>query len=711
MQGAYTAAYRMRKVRTIDERRMKETNGMKKMTEIRDASKSKNIKKPKKKQSIPRKILSVIWLILEGPLIVLAVLFAGACVFVFVKYGDDIKEYSAFADECVSNSTEDTFRMDETSAIYDADGNLLARLNSGSDSVYLSYEDIPKDAVNAFVAVEDRTFWTNKGVDLKGIIRVGWNYIVSSGDDVAGASTITQQLVRTTFLTREVSLERKAKEIMIATRLNQKYSKEEIMEFYVNSACFGNGIYGLQAAANAYFGCDADELTLSQTAYLCALPNRPTYYNPYENPERALDRRNKILKNMLEEDYITDAQYEEAIAETIEIASKDSSVAYNYEVTYAQDCAIRYLMELDDFDFVYYFESDEEYEEYKERYETEYDLKRTDLYTGGYTIYTSLETDNQEALQAILDENLEFNIEKNFETDVYDFQGAMTVIDNDTGKVIAVIGGRSQEYLSTTYALNRAYQSYRQPGSSIKPLIVYTPALMSGYYDKSTLVNINVEKAQEEGIDVDTLLGSTCSLRTAVINSYNGCAMWLFNQITPYYGLTFIKDMQFASITVDDYVLAASLGGLTNGVTTVEMASGYATIANGGVYREPTCITSMLDNKGNEIYEEADEKEIYEADACTTMIDIMEDVIFKGTAASMHWSSESDMPAAGKTGTTNDNKDGWFCGMTPYYTISVWVGYDTPRSTEELKGSSYPADIWKDAMLYLTQGLEVREFE
>ena len=655
-------------------------------------------------------LFRILWLLLQGPLIIAgAALLIGGLI-LFFRYKDDFKAFQKSADEIVSASEPYDFRMDETAYLYDCDGNELTKLKRGSDSIYLEYVDIPKDAINAFVAVEDRTFWKNDGVDLKGVLRVALNYVLSRGDEVSGASTITQQLARTTYLTREVSLERKVKEIMVAKRLTKKYSKEEIMEFYINSANFGNAIYGLEAASRAYFGVPSEELSLAQTAYLCALPNRPTYFNPYNDPTKAIPRQRKILKDMHEQGYITSVQEERAEAEEIVITPKKDSLTaeYNYEITYAVDCAIRYLMKLDGFNFRYSWSSDEDYQAYKEAFDEEYELERTNLYSGGYRVYTSLDSDKERGLQEILDNELSFEIEQDVDTGVYAFQGAMTVIDNATGKVIAVIGGRSQDYLSETYALNRAYQSYRQPGSSIKPIAIYTPALMEGFGADSSLMDIDVKQAQTAGTDVNSLWGQAYSLENAVIHSRNGCAMYLFNQLTPKKGLGYLTEMEFERLLPSDYNLSAALG--TVSVSTEEMAGAYAALGNRGVYRETTCLTSIRDQSGKELYTEPEAKQVYSEEAAEEMIRILTGVIREGTASGMEWESYTDVPAAGKTGTTNDNKDGWFCGLTPYYTVAVWVGFDNPRAWEELQGSTYPAGLWKQAQLYLNYGLPAKEF-
>lgn len=633
---------------------------------------------------------------------------------VFFKYKDDIADWQQEAKQKVEESSLSDFRPSNISYIYDKDGSKIAELSVSEKNIYLKYENIPQDAVNAFIAVEDRNFWTNRGYDMKGIFRVAFAYVTSRGAVIHGASTVTQQLARKVYLTNEVSIARKIKEIMIATELTKKYSKKQIMEFYVNNCCFANNIYGIEAAANAYFNIPARELSLSQAAYLCAIPNRPTYYNPFTDPERAIDRRDKILQDMYECGYITEEELTRALTEEIKVTGqkKNSSDRVNgYQTTYALHCAAEYLMQEEGFVFQYDFDSDEAYKSYQEEYDTWYSDVRDRIYTGGYKIYTSLDSNAQNSLQSMIDNGLNMDVSIG-SSGMYDFQGSLTAIDNKTGKVIAIVGGRSQEGFLNMYTLNRAYQSHRQPGSSIKPLIVYAPALMQGYTENSSLNNIDVSAAKKSKA-VSAMTGSKYSLRSAVEQSKNGCAYQLMNDIGVGYGLSFIKSMGFDKIVPGDETLSASLGGLTYGVTTEQMAGAYAAIANHGAYRDTSCITSIKDLDGNELYLEPLEKEVYTPDAADKMVDILKGVISRGTASSMKWASSTKVEAAGKTGTTNDSKDGWFCGATPYFTVAVWVGFDTPKTLSSLYGGSYPASIWKEAMLYLldTYGYETGAFE
>ena len=669
----------------------------------------KRLKVARKKDNIRR---------LRNFIIVLAVLFLamfiGGNVMLKKETGQTLFGCMKEAKELVDQSTPETFRLAQTSYIYSDDGTQLAALSEDVDATYLEYDQIPADVVNAFVAVEDRTFWRNSGMDLKGIVRVCLNYVKSRGQVAEGASTITQQLARGTFLSNEKTLSRKIKEIFIAQELNKKYSKEQIMEFYCNSCCFANGIYGVEDASKKYFGCSVSDLSLSETAYLCSIPNRPEYYNPLRNSENAITRRNKILEDMYECGYITKEAGEAALAENISVASvsEEEDKFYNYEVTYAINCAVRYLMKLDGFEFQFHFDDDDAYKTYSNYYDEAYKQAKHKLYTGGYKITTTMNLDAQKGLQKVLDEQLENNTEIDDETGIYAFQGALTVIDNESGKVVAMIGGRSQDAIQQTYSLNRGFQSYVQPGSSFKPLAVYTPALEEGYTANSTLTEINVSSAKNStSAKIKRMGGTKYSLRRAVEQSYNGCAYSLFNEITPKVGLSYVEDMNFSKIVPNDYNLSAALGGLTNGVNTVEMANAYYTLENHGEYTQTDCISSILDSNGDEIYEDPTSKNVYSQSAADQMTDILTGVLKSGTAKGLKWSSASDIEAAGKTGTTNNNKVGWFCGYTPYYTISVYVAYDHQRTTKDIWGYSYPAKIWKEAMLFMTDGLDAKDFD
>lgn len=627
--------------------------------------------------------------------------------------GTTVGECSSEVFKTINKSTEEIFQMNALTRIYYSDGSQMAVLRHGASSDYLVYDEIPEDAVNAFVAIEDRTFWTNKGYEVKAMVRAALS-ILSDKEISQGGSTITQQLCKLVFLNNEKTLERKIKEIFLAKDLTEKYSKKQIMEWYVNYCCFANNIYGLKDAAESYFRKNVKDLTLSEICYLCAIPNSPEYYDPWKNPDHALNRRDQILNAMYDLEMITKEEYKNALKEKITVTpqSTDSYLVYNSETTYAIHCAVEILMEQDGFAFTNQFDTMEDYESYLNDYNDVYTKAKEKLFTEGYTIQTSIDPSKQKSIQEIVDKMLELSSSVS-DSGIYKLQGAVTAVDNKTHKVVAIIGSRTQEGMeSSNY--NRAFQYYRQPGSSIKPLIVYTPALMMGCTAVSTLKNVDVQqayKAYSEGKDLDALYGRQVSLRESLEDSLNGAALYTYSKVTPATGLSYLLKMDFSKIVPDDYYLSSGLGGLTYGVSTVEMASAYSALANFGNYIKTDCITSMTDQEGEELYRAPEAVQVYDADAAVAMTDILTGVIENGTAAQMDWEDYSELPAAGKTGTTNSDTNGWFCGYTVPYTISVWVGNDDNSTVERLGSEKYPIYIWRDAMLALTEGYQEEEGE
>ena len=374
----------------------------------------------------------------------------------------------------------------------------------------------------------------------------------------------------------------------------------------------------------------------------------------------------------------------------------------NYVDTYTYDCATRALMEQEGFVFQYYFDSKKAKKAYTEEYDELYSACQKKLYSGGYKIYTTIDMKKQNLLQKAVDDTLASFTEKN-DDGTYNMQGAAVSIDNSSGYVVAIVGGRNQDF--NNYTLNRAYQSHRQPGSSIKPLLVYTPQLERGY-DPNTIVDDH--KFEGGPSNASNTYAGKVPLRYAVAHSLNTVAWQLYDELTPKVGLEYLKNMNFTAIEDSDYTLATALGGFTKGVSPLEMASAYATIENDGLYRQPTCIKSIVDSDENVVYDSnLVEKKVYRQAASRMMTDIMTSVMDSGTGRS---AKLNGMPCAGKTGTTNDHKDGWFCGFTRYYTTTVWVGCDYPKSISNLSGSTYPAQIWKTYMSSVHENLAPMDF-
>ena len=634
--------------------------------------------------------------------IVLLLILVGAVTYYYVSgYASVVSDLKTEATLLVKKSSPETFRQTETSEVYDANGNTISILKGEKDVYYITYDQIPQNAIKALVSIEDKKFFEHSGVDYKAIARAAYA-MVKNGEVTQGGSTITQQLSRNIFLSSEKTWQRKVEEIYIASELEKKYSKEQILEFYLNNVYFANGYYGLQAAAKGYFSKDISELTLSQICFLLAIPNSPTYYDPMVNPENTMERRNLILKAMVDDGKLSSENAEKAKAEKM-VLSRPKAVKNNYVETYVYYCATRALMSADGFEFQTEFKNDARQKEYERKYDEAYNECNRSLYTAGYRIYTSIDLNTQSMLQSAIDDKLAEFTDVSDEG-IYALQSAGVCIDNETGMTKAIVGGRSQEVAG--YTLNRAFQSYRQPGSSIKPLIVYLPAISMGYGPDSLVMD---EKAEDGPENASGKYSGEITLRQAVAASKNTVAWQLYSEVTPQVGIGYLKQLGFSHITKDDYGMAACLGGLTVGVSPLEMAKAYGTIENDGKMRDPSCILKIEDTQGNIIYEaSAEETEVYEENTARTMTDMLQSVLTDGTAKG---NDLGEMPAAGKTGTTNSNRDGWFVGYTKYYTTSIWVGYDIPKQVPGLTGASYPASIWQDFMLKLHEGLVPAEFK
>lgn len=621
--------------------------------------------------------------------------------FLYWRYGDTLRAMQKQAKVYVNASDENTFKLSQTSVIYAADGTVISRLKGDRDTTYVESEDIPLAVKSSIVSIEDKKFYRHDGVDYLALLRAA-KEVLETGEFSQGGSTITMQLARNTFLTQDKNWRRKVQEIFIAWELEKKYEKEELLEFYINNIYFGNGYYGIGAASRGYFNKTVDRLSLSQIAFLCAIPNNPTIYDPLTCIENTMARRNRILKNMLNDGKISELDYARAIVEDITIERPAAVVKSDSIETYAYYCATRALMKQEGFTFQYDFVSDYEEEKYKEAYEELYNECQKRLHTQGYRIYTSLNLNLQAELQTAVDETLKDDTDVNDEG-VYKLQASAVCVNNDTGYVEAIVGGRSQEF--SFYTLNRAYQSFRQPGSAIKPLIVYTPMLERGYTAETLVVDEEIEGGPKNANG--TYLGEI-TIQTAVENSVNVIAWKLFEELTPQKGLSYLKKMNFSHLDENDYRLTTALGGMTNGTSSLEMTAAFATLANDGVYREPTCIEKIVDAKGNVIYE-ADQTgvQVYQHNAARAMTTILTGVMENGTAKELNLEG---IPCAGKTGTTNDQKDGWFVGYTRYYTTGVWVGYDLPKAMKDLKGNTYPGWIWKRFMEAAHKDLPILEF-
>lgn len=617
------------------------------------------------------------------------------------------REIKASMYDVLSNMDENTFKRAGNTVIYDANDTPIGSIGNEKYE-YVDITDIPDAIQKGYIAREDQRFMSHKGVDFIATGRAVLALVKNHGAITQGGSTITQQVVKNNLLTQEQTYERKILEMFIAFELEKEFPKPKIMEFYCNSNYYGNGCYGVEGASQYYFGKHASQLSLAEGAILVATSNSPNNYNPVADYELSMEKKSEVLDDMLRCGFITQEEHDQAVEERPQVVQKSQNIAHeNFMITYALHCAALKVMELDGFGFQYIFDSQDSYETYQENYSAAYQDALNEVRNGGYAIHTSFDTSLQDMLQESVDSRLAGFDEKE-EDGTYKMQGAAVCIDNRTGLVTAMVGGREGKG-----SFNRGYQAERQPGSVIKPLLDYGPALDQGistpasiYTDRPTNVNGYSPENAGGGYRGDV------PVREAIARSINTVALQLFDQTGIDTCLSYLGQLEFSSLCFADSTTATiSLGGFTYGTNVADIARGYATVANDGFYTGGTCIRSLANYRDGVIfeYDKTEGKQVYSQDTAFMLTDMLEGSFYEsyGTA---HSYLDGSQVYAGKTGTTNDNKDAWFAGFSRYYTTAVWMGYDIPEEMDGVYGSTYPAEIWSDFMGKAHQCLEKLDF-
>ncbi|ASA21929.1 PBP1A family penicillin-binding protein [Paenibacillus donghaensis] len=547
----------------------------------------------------------------------------------------------------------DKLTINPTTKVYDRNANLIGELSlEKSDPV--DRADIPDLLVNAFIATEDKRFREHSGVDLWAIGRAAVKDIAARSM-VEGGSTITQQLAKNIFLTRDKTFFRKATEVSIAVALENDRTKDDIITMYLNRINFGGTIYGIKAASIRYFGeSDLNKLDLWEMATLAAMPKGPSRYNPLRNPELSKERRAIVLQLMAEQGYITQQEREEAAVVDYNYKPPESKQRYQAFIDYAIDEA-----------------------------EAKFGLSEEDLNIGGYKIYTTMDKHAQQTVEdAFADSD---NFEKSVDDELV--QGSMTIINQENGSIVALMGGRNYE----KKGYSRVDGSRRSPGSAFKPIVSYAPALETGNFSmNSTLSN---EKQCFGKYCPNNLHGysSSISMSDAIQKSENIPAVWLLNEIGVNTGFQFAKKLGIG-LADEDKNLSLALGGMSKGTNTLEMAQAYSSFANGGEMREAYAIKSIADKDDETVYKANTKPErVMSEDTAYQMTEMMQKVVQDGTGKK----AKINRPVAGKTGTTQSgysgnsaNRDVWFVGYTPEWTAAVWMGYDKPSREHLLKNSS-----------------------
>ena len=699
----------------------------------------------------------------------LRVLFLSIIAFCTIVICLGVGAYRGIIDSAPDISDVNIMPLGYATFVYDADGNQLQKLNSAEGNrISVSISEIPKNMQHAIVAIEDSRFYEHNGVDPRGMLRAAAVAISTGFQRTQGASTITQQLLKNNVFTdwteenRLQSIKRKLQEQYLAVELEKslaaegKNAKDVILENYLNTVNFGAGAYGVQTAAQTYFGKDCKDLTLSECAVLAAIPQNPTKWNPRNHPEKNAERRETVLDYMLEQEYITQAEHDEAMADDvyarIQERSSSSSTAtpYSYFIDELISQIKQDLMEQKGYTSV---------------------QASNAIYSGGLRIYTTQDPQIQQIMdeefqnEANFPENIQIGLDwaltvdhadgkrQNYsremmqvyfrdidptfdllfssEEEAHSYidqykaaivgpndtivaerssftpqpQASMTVIDQRTGYVKGIVGGRGQKTASLT--LNRATDTFRQPGSTFKILSTYGPAMDLGRINLATVV-ADEPYNYSDGSPVhnsDNAYHGNVTIRTAIANSYNVVAVKTLTEITPQTGFDYLLRMGFSELINDknwDVIQPLALGGITNGVSNLELTAAYAAIANGGVYIEPIFYTKVTDQDGNVLLENTPvETRIFKESTSYLLTSAMEDVVTAGTGVDFKLNS---MTVAGKTGTTSSYKDLVFAGFTPYYTAAIWAGCDVNVELPE-EYRHFHKTLWTNVMNRIHQDL------
>ena len=562
-----------------------------------------------------------------------------------------------------------------SSQVFDSQGKLITTLHSDQNRLPIDINKVPKNLQNAFIAAEDNRFYDHIGLDPIGILRAVVTNLTNRGI-AQGGSTITQQLAKNAFLSQDQTLKRKIQEAILALELERKYSKKEILEMYMNQIYFGRGAYGIQTAAHTYFGKDVGDLTLAECAMIAGLPKSPNYYSSSVNEATA--RKNVVVGQMEKYGYITPSQAEEAKKSSLDIKQKSTSNTTD-ETTYFIDYVTQ---------------------EIAQKYGDDA------LYKDGLKIYTTLDTDKQHAAVQAMRHLPETHTDDQGLTQP---QGAIISIDPKTGHILAMVGGRGQD------SFNRASMAVRQPGSAFKPF-VYMTAMEHDMTPDTIMEDKKVEYGGWSPHNADNSYQGRMPLWKALALSVNTVAVQLADKVGPSNVIANAKKLGITTLVEDgspndDNLASAALGGLTKGVTPLEMAAAYGAFANKGVYIKPTAIVKILDRNGNVLEDNSSDvqkTQVMSEKMAYEMTSMLEGVITRGTGTA----ASIGRPAAGKTGTTDDNHDAWFIGYTPDIVTAVWIGDDTgSQSLGEIYGGTVPAQIWHDYMASAVSGTSADDFD
>lgn len=589
--------------------------------------------------------------------------------------------------------SKDDFKISSlNSTIYNKDGTEIAVINNGTNRMVVSLNEMPEMLPKAFIAIEDERFYKHNGVDFKRSIGAIVTYIIK-GKSSFGGSTITQQLVKNVTGDKEDTPKRKIREMVRALQVGNWLSKEEVLELYLNIIYLGQGTHGVQTAAYNYFGKDVSELTIAECAIIAGMTQSPEYYNPYKFPERIKKRQETVLWKMKELGYISEEQYNEAINQ--ELVYKKGELFTDSVQSYFVESAINQVVE----------------DLQTEKGISEAMAKKM-VYSDGLKIYTTLDSNIQKEMDEVYENTKNFSTKKiknseTGETETVPAQSAMVIMDYHNGNVVALVGGSGKKTINL--GLNRAY-SKRQPGSCIKPIAVYAPGIENKVITAGSVFNDAPTKRGDWNIS-EWYSGwkGYVTTRDAIAQSMNVPAVLALEKLGIENSYNYLQKFGITSLVAKDKNLSSlALGGLTEGVSVLEMTAAYGAIANNGTYIEPRLYTKVEDQNGRTVLEKKSKTtSVISEQTSYIMKDLLKAPVQTGTAT---YAKISGMDVAAKTGTTSDSKDRYFAGFTPYYVAAVWYGYDQPQRITD-SGTNPAGKLWIAVMKKAHANLKAATFE
>ena len=620
-----------------------------------------------------------------------AFIIVAAIICVIVGTGMGIGMYTAVSTEISDMNISDLALNNESFIMYyDSNGTAheLEKIKSTVNRKWISSSEIGDNLKMAAIAIEDQRFMKHHGVDLKRTVGATVKYALSKigiGDSSYGGSTITQQVIKNITKEDKRSPVRKVKEMMRAVALEKQLSKDEILTMYLNIVFFANNCWGVEAASNMYFNKSANELSLEEAASIVGITQTPAKYDPYAHPDNNIEKRNRVLGKMLELGMINQDEYDSASNSALKVVAKKNRIK-NEMTSYFSDQVMN--------DVIADLQNIKGYSA---------DFAQQQLTNGGIKIYSTIDPDIQSKMEKVFENTSNFPSSS--------AQSAMVIMDPYNGEIKGIVGGMGQK--TEIRGLNRATQSKLQPGSAIKPMSVYAPAIELEAIDETTVVKdekITIGNDNWEPNNAYKGFKGNMTVKEAVGRSSNIPAVKVLDMIGINKSYSYLENnFKISTLTsADNNYSSLALGGLTKGISVKEMTAAYCIFVNGGKYNKPITYTKVVDSSGNVILENTrSSTQSLKASTAYIMTDLLKEPVNSGYGTARS-AKLSGITTFGKTGTTNDNKDKWFVGFTPYYVGAVWYGYDTPKS---VGGSNPSVAAWKKVMQSVHEGLSDKEFE